>query len=53
MIAPGRAARTRLGNLMLAGSDGPLPYPQLRRAASEGAAFPARVLDGDELARLA
>jgi spermidine synthase len=42
----------RLGNLVLAGSDRPLPYAQLRRAAA-GDPFPARVLDGDELARFA
>ena len=42
----------RLGNLVLAGSDRPLPYPELRRAAA-GDPFPARVLDGDELARFA
>jgi spermidine synthase len=42
----------RLGNLVLAGSDRPLPYAELRRAAA-GDPFPARVLDGDELARFA
>ena len=42
----------RLGNLVLAGSDNPLPYGALRSAAA-GDPFPARVLDGDELARFA
>lgn len=40
----------RLGNLVLAGSDEPLPAAALRHAAA-GDPFPARVVDGDELAR--
>jgi spermidine synthase len=42
----------RLGNLVLAGSDRPMPYAELRRAAASDP-FPARVLDGDDLARFA
>ena len=42
----------RLGNLVLAGSEKPLPYDELRRAAA-GDPFPARVVDGPELARFA
>jgi len=42
----------RLGNLVLAGSDQPLPVAALRRATA-GDPFPARVVDGDELARFA
>jgi len=42
----------RLGNLVLAGSDEPLPTAALRRAAA-GDPFPARVVVGDELARFA
>ena len=42
----------RLGNLVLAGSERPLPYGELRRAAAADP-FPARVLDGAELIRFA
>jgi len=42
----------RLGNLVLVGSDRPLPVAALRRAAA-GDPYPARVVDGDELARFA
>ena len=42
----------RLGNLVLAGSDEPLPAAALRRAAA-GDPFPARVVVGDELGRFA
>jgi spermidine synthase len=42
----------RVGNLVLAGSERPLPYAGLRRRAA-GDPFPARVTDGDELARFA
>jgi spermidine synthase len=42
----------RLGNLVLAGSDGPLPVAELRHKVA-GDPFPARVVDGDELARFA
>ena len=42
----------RLGNFVLAGSDGPLPAAELRRAAASDP-FPARLVDGDELARFA
>ena len=53
MIAePGVIRGRRLGNLVLVGSDKPLPYNGLRRAAA-GDPFPARVLDGAELARFA
>jgi spermine/spermidine synthase len=53
MIAePGVIRGRRLGNLVLVGSDKPLPYDELRRAAA-GDPFPARVLDGAELARFA
>jgi spermidine synthase len=40
----------RLGNLVLVGSDRPLPTAALRRAAA-GDPYPARLVDGDELAR--
>lgn len=53
MIAePGVMRGRRLGNLVLAGSDRPLPLEALRRAAA-GDPFPARVVAGDELARFA
>ncbi len=53
MIAePGVIRGRRLGNLVLVGSDKPLPCDGLRRAAA-GDPFPARVLDGAELARFA
>ena len=42
----------RLGNRVLAGSEKSLPYDELRRAAA-GDPFPARVVDGPELARFA
>lgn len=42
----------RLGNLVLVASDRPLPSAALRRATA-GDPFPARVVDGDELARFA
>jgi spermidine synthase len=42
----------RLGNLVLVGSDRPLPSAALRRAAA-GDPYPARVVDGDELTRFA
>ena len=53
MIAePGVIRGRRLGNLVLAGSDKPLPCDELRRAAA-GDPFPARVVDGADLARFA
>jgi spermidine synthase len=53
MIAEGSVLRgRRLGNLVLAGSDQPLPWDGLRRAAA-GDPFPARVVDGAELGRFA
>jgi spermidine synthase len=53
MIAEAGVLRARrLGNLVLAASDRPLPYGELRRAAAADP-FPARVLDGAELARFA
>jgi spermidine synthase len=49
MIAEASVLRgRRLGNLVLAGSDQPLPWDGLRRAAA-GDPFPARVVDGAEL----
>jgi hypothetical protein len=42
----------RLGNLVLTGSDCALPVAALRRAVA-GDPFPARLVDGDELARFA
>ena len=52
MIAEASVLRgRRRGNLVLAGSDRPLPYPAL--GARRGDPFPARLLDGDELARFA
>ena len=44
-------AGRRFGNLVLAGSDAPLPVAALRRACA-GDPFPARVLHGSELADL-
>jgi hypothetical protein len=41
----------RFGNLVLAGSDAPLPVAELRRACA-GDPFPARVVHGGELADL-
>jgi hypothetical protein len=53
MIAEAGVLRgRRLGNLVLAGSERPLPYGELRRAAAADP-FPARVLDGAELTRFA
>jgi spermidine synthase len=53
MIAEAGVLRgRRLGNLVLAGSERPLPCGELRRAAAADP-FPARVLDGAELARFA
>ena len=53
MIAEAGVLRARrLGNLVLAGSQRPLPCDELRRAAA-GDTFPARVLEGDELVRFA
>ncbi len=53
MIAEAGVLRARrLGNLVLAASDRPLPCDQLRRAVAADP-FPARVLDGAELARFA
>jgi spermidine synthase len=53
MIAEAGVLRgRRLGNLVLAGSDQPLPVDALRRAAA-GDPFPARVMDGAELLRFA
>jgi spermidine synthase len=49
MIAEASVLRgRRLGNLVLAGSDQPLPWDGLRRAAA-GDPFPARLVDGAEL----
>jgi spermidine synthase len=51
MIAePGVLRGRRLGNLVMVASQGPLPVEALRRAAA-GDPFPARVVDGAELAR--
>ena len=53
MIAEAGVLRARrLGNLVIAASRRPLPYPELRRAAAADP-FPARVLDSAELARFA
>jgi spermidine synthase len=53
MIAEASVLRgRRLGNLVLAGSDQPLPWDGLRRATA-GDPFPARVVEGAELARFA
>jgi spermidine synthase len=53
MIAEAGVLRgRRLGNLVLAGSERPLPYGELRRAAAADP-FPARVVDGAELGRFA
>jgi len=53
MIAEAGVLRARrLGNLVLAASERPLPYGELRRAAAADP-FPARVLDGAELTRFA
>jgi spermidine synthase len=49
---PGVLRGRRMGNLVLAASERPLPCGQLRRRAA-GDPFPARVLDGEELARFA
>lgn len=51
MIAEAGVLRgRRLGNLVLAGSERPLPYGELRRAAAADP-FPAHVLEGEELIR--
>lgn len=47
---PGVLRRRRFGNLVLAGSRSELPAGELRRRAA-GDAFPARVLDGEDLDR--
>lgn len=53
MIAEASVLRgRRLGNLVLVGSDQPLPAAALRRAAAADP-FPARVVDGEELGRFA
>jgi spermidine synthase len=53
MIAEAGVLRgRRLGNLVLAGSERQLPCDELRRAAAADP-FPARVVDGAELARFA
>jgi spermidine synthase len=53
MIAePGVLRGRRMGNLVFAGSERPLPYDELRRR-SAGDPFPARVTEGTELARFA
>jgi spermidine synthase len=53
MIAEASVLRgRRLGNLVLAGSDQPLPVEALRRAAATDP-FPARVVSGEELRRFA
>ncbi len=53
MIAEAGVLRARrLGNLVLAGSERPLPSDELRRAAAADP-FPARVLEGAELAKFA
>jgi spermidine synthase len=53
MIAEASVLRgRRLGNLVLAGSDQPLPVEALRRAAAADP-FPARVVSGEELRRFA
>jgi spermidine synthase len=53
MIAEAGVLRgRRLGNLVLAGSERPLPYGELRRAAAADP-FPAQVVDGAELIRFA
>lgn len=48
---PGVLRGRRYGNLILAASQVPLPLAELSRRAA-GAAFPARVVHGDALARL-
>jgi spermidine synthase len=53
MIAEAGVLRgRRLGNLVIAAGDGPLPYGEFARAAAADP-FPARVLDGAELLRFA
>jgi len=53
MIAEAGVLRgRRTGNLVLAGSERPLPYGELRRRAAADP-FPARVAEGGELARFA
>jgi hypothetical protein len=53
MIAEAGVLRgRRLGNLVLAGSERSLPYGELRRRTA-GDPFPARVVEGGELARFA
>jgi spermidine synthase len=53
MIAEAGVLRgRRLGNLVIAASERPLPCGELRRAAAADP-FPARVLDGEELLRFA
>lgn len=53
MIAEAGVLRgRRLGNLVLAGGERPLPYGELRRRAAADP-FPARVTEGGELARFA
>jgi spermidine synthase len=53
MIAEAGVLRgRRLGNLVIAASDSPLPYGELRRAAAADP-FPARVLDDAELIQFA
>jgi spermidine synthase len=53
MIAEAGVLRgRRLGNLVIAASERPLTYGELRRAAAADP-FPARVLDGEELLRFA
>jgi spermidine synthase len=47
---PGVLRRRRFGNLVLAGSQRELPADELRRRAAADP-FPARVLDGEDLAR--
>ena len=50
MAEPGVLRRRRFGNLVLAGSQAELPAGELRRRAAADA-FPARVLDGEDLDR--
>jgi hypothetical protein len=53
MIAEAGVLRgRRLGNLVLAGGECPLPYGELRRRTAADP-FPARVVEGGELARFA
>lgn len=53
MIAEAGVLRgRRMGNLVFAGSGRPLPYGELRRRTAADP-FPARVTEGDELARFA